>query len=53
MDEIILTITLRKAVPNREAGRELFDLVKNRLSDRPEVTITGHVTNHYGMEEPT
>lgn len=45
-----LVITLRKEVPNREAGKAIFDLVRERLSDRPDVIITGHVTNHFDLE---
>lgn len=48
-----LVITLRKEVPDRETGRAIFDLVKERLIDRPDVTVTGHVTNHYDLEDPT
>jgi len=50
-DKMILTITLRKEVPDRETGREIYDLVKDRMKDRPDVIITGHVTNHFVFEE--
>lgn len=45
-------ITLRKEVPDRETARLIYDLVKERLTDRPDVTITGHFTNHFNLEEP-
>lgn len=48
-----LVITLRKEVPDREAGKTIFDLVKERMADRPDVTVTGHVTNHFDLEEPS
>lgn len=50
-DEMNLVITLRKIVPDREAGRAIFELVVQRMEDRPDVTITGHVTNHFEYEE--
>lgn len=50
-DKMHLIITLRKEVPDREAGKAIYDLVKQRLIDKPQVIITGHVTNHFDMEE--
>ena len=50
-DEMYVVITLRKLVPDRETGRLLFDLVKERLTDRPDIGISGHVTNHFNLEE--
>lgn len=51
MDQMYLVITLRKEVPDREAGKAIYDLVKQRMQDRPDVTVTGHVTNHFDLEE--
>ncbi len=52
-DEMKVVITLRKTVPDRDAGRVVYDLVKDRLADRPDVTVTGHITNHFDLtEEP-
>lgn len=52
-DQMYLVITVRKPVENPEQGRTTYDAVKARLADRPELEITGHVTNHFNMEEPT
>ena len=49
-DKMYLVITLRKEVPNREAGKVIYDLVKARMADRPDVEVTGHVTNHFDLE---
>lgn len=46
-----LVITLRKEVADRDEGEALYQLVKQKLSDRPDVKISGHVTNHF-LEEP-
>lgn len=50
-DQMYLVITLRKEVPDRDAGRVIYDLVKERLADRPDVIITGHVTNHFDLNQ--
>ncbi len=48
-----LVITLRKDVPDREAGEAIYELVKQKLEDRPDIKVTGHVTNHFPeSEEP-
>lgn len=49
---MFLVITLRKEVPDRDQGKLIFDLVKERLFDRPDVEVQGHVTNHFDLEEP-
>jgi len=49
-DKMYLVITLRKEVPDRDAGKAIYDLVKERMGDRPDVDITGHVTNHFNLE---
>lgn len=51
-DKMIVTITLRKEVPDRDAGRAIYDLVKERLADRPDVEVKGLVSNHF-IEEIT
>lgn len=47
-----LVITLRKDVADRDTGKEIFELVKQKLTDRPDIKVTGHVTNHFELEEP-
>lgn len=46
-----LTITLRKEVPDREAGRTIYDLVKQRMEDRPDVKVNGLVSNHFDLNQ--
>ncbi len=46
-----LVITLRKEVEDREEGRQIFELVKERLKDREDIQIRGHVTNRLNNEE--
>jgi len=50
-DKMYLIVTLRKEVPDRETGKAIYDLVKQRMEDRPDVTITGHVSNHFDLDE--
>lgn len=47
-----LVITLRKDVADREEGEQVYELVKQKMADRPDVKVTGHVTNHFDLEEP-
>ena len=51
MDKMYLVITLRKEVPDRETGSAIYELVKTRMADRPDVLIRGLVTNHFDLEE--
>ena len=46
-----LVITLRKEVADPDEGLFIYNLVKERLNDHPEVEITGHVTNHFQIDE--
>lgn len=50
MDEMQIIITLRKVVPDRDTGRAIYDLVKQRMADRPDVEVTGHVSNHFDLD---
>lgn len=50
-DKMYLIVTLRKEVPDRNTGRQIYDLIKQRMTDRPDVELTGHVTNHFDLDE--
>lgn len=50
-DKMYVIITATKEVPDRDQARLVYDLVKNRLSDRPDVKLTGHCTNHFDLDE--
>ena len=49
-DKMHVTITLRKEVPDRETGRAVYDLVKERLADRPDVDVKGMINNHFDLD---
>jgi len=49
-EKMFLVVTLRKEVPDRETGRAVYDLVKTRLADYPDVKINGSVNNHFDLE---
>jgi len=51
-EQMYLVITVRKPVTDRDQGKLIFDMIKQRLEDRPDLTITGHVTNHFALETP-
>lgn len=50
-DKMYIIITLRKEVPDRDAARVIYDLVKSRMADRPDVIVTGHASNHFDMDQ--
>lgn len=50
-DEIFLVVTLRCPVPDRQTGHDLYELVKQRVADHPEVKVSGHLTNHFDTQE--
>lgn len=47
-----LVITLRREVADRDEGEAIYELVKTRLQDHPEVKVNAHVTNHFPGTEP-
>jgi len=42
-----VVITLRKEVETREQGLEIFELVKAKFVEQPDIKVTGHVSNHF------
>jgi len=46
-DKMYVTITLRKEVPDRDTARAIYDLVKDRLEDKPGIQINGSCNNHF------
>jgi hypothetical protein len=53
MDKMILVVTLRTDVPDKLTAHNIVAIVKQKLADHPEVTITSHTTDHFDLpEEP-
>lgn len=50
-DKSYVIITARKEVPDRDTARQIYDLVKTRLEDRPDVELSGHFSNHFDLSE--
>ena len=50
-DKMILVITLRKEVPDKTSAKNYVNLVKNKLSDFPEVKVTSHTTDHFDVKD--
>lgn len=48
-----VVITMRKTIPDKETGQMIYDMVKDRMADRPDVVITGHISDHLELEVPT
>jgi len=50
--EMHLVVTLRKQVADRDEGAALFALIEQKLADRPDITVAGHITNHFEKTTP-
>ena len=50
-DKMYVIITLRKEIEDRVEGRAVFDLVKQRLEDKPNITVRGLCSNHFETYE--
>jgi len=50
-DKMFLVVTLRKEVPDRDTGKAIYELIKERMEDRPDIIIRGHVSNHFDLDE--
>ncbi len=49
-DKGYVIITARKEVPDRDQARVIYDLIKERLADHPEVILTGQFSNHFDLD---
>ncbi len=49
-DQGSVVITIRKDVPDRDTARVIYDMVKQKLADRPDVKLSGHFTNHFDLD---
>lgn len=50
-DKGYVVITARKECPDRDAARVIFDVIKTKLADRPDIEVTGHFSNHFDFED--
>lgn len=41
-----LIITLRKEIQEPIEGEQILETVKQRLADKPNIKVSGHITNH-------
>lgn len=50
-DKMFVTITARKEVADVTEARTIYDWVKNKLADRPDVEIHGQANNHFDLDQ--
>lgn len=50
-DKGYVIITARKEVPDATQARAIYDLIKQRLQDRPDVELSGHFSNHFDLDQ--
>lgn len=48
---MFIVITLRKEIPDRETARLIYDVIKAKMADRPDIVLTGHCSNHFDFTE--
>lgn len=51
MSNMQFIVTIRKDVPDKETADELYELVKQRLADKPGLKYSATFTNHYPEAE--
>lgn len=47
-----LTITIRKEIDEILEGEHIYNLVKERLSDRDDVEVSAHISHTLKKKEP-
>lgn len=47
---LTLIITIRKEVADQTEANVIYDIVKQKALEYPEVTISGHTSNHFAQE---
>jgi len=50
-DKGYVIITARKEVADRDVARAVYDTVKQKLADRPDIELTGHFSNHFDLDD--
>lgn len=50
-DKMFVIITARKEVADVAEARTIYDWIKSKLIDRPEVQITGQASNHFDLDQ--
>lgn len=51
MSNMQFVVIIRKDVPDKETADEIYELVKQRLADKPGLKFAAHFTNHYPEAE--
>lgn len=51
-EKMYLTVTLLTEVPDVDTARTLYEVVKTRLADHPEVTTSGRVSVQFDLDLP-
>ena len=51
MDKIQLIVTLRKEVPDIPTAKTLYQAVKTKMADTPDVVVTGSITTRMDVPE--
>ena len=47
MAQMYVIITLRKPIDDAAEGETVYNIIKQKLADRPDIEISGQCSNHY------
>lgn len=50
-DKLYVHITMTKEVADQTAGRAIYDMVKAKLADHPDIVVQGSISNQFHDEE--
>ena len=50
-DKSYLVVTLRKEVATKQEAKSTLEAVKSKLADQTDVTVQGHFTNHFDLDD--
>ena len=51
-DEVQIIITLRKTCTDNTEAMQIYNAVKSRVADRPDIKVAGHITTHVDVPDP-
>lgn len=50
-DKSYIVVVLRKEVADKQEAETLYEAVKTRLTDRPDINVKATYTNHFDFPE--
>lgn len=51
-DDLVMKVTISKAVTSQETAQALWDLILDKLAAYPDLKVTGHCVTPFRKEPP-